>query len=370
MENERKWRKIRFARNLAAMIEGSGLDRKTFAAKAKVPYPWLQRATTGGITRLDRRGRKHLDTIARWFGLPKPDRLWDRDFVPPSPWNSREARATRIAEDLRRLILEQGEEAEPLKTILRLIQEAKGEGEAKGPPVGPTDRMPSGRAPEHPPRPASPHPEHRIETLDLSAAVPKSGAEIPTRPRGMRELDHGRSGADAGRRDGSAASPSAALLGKPMGESSRRLAAIHRRNTMRRWEELRSVRSVGQAEPGAPGVGGCVECGRPSEGRCCRCGGPLCDDCLALGRACEECTPAWGDGPHAEGRETFCGYCGREDVATACDECGEAMCQECAERGANSGDDLYCEGCAVLVPLIRSLDMGFQDSGEDELEEA
>lgn len=124
MENQRKWRRIRFARNLAALIEGSGLNRTEFAAKAGVPYPWLQRATTQGITRLDRRGRAHLDTIARWFGVRDLERLWDRDFVAPPPWNTREARAGRFAEDLRRLILERGEEAEPVRTVLRLIREA------------------------------------------------------------------------------------------------------------------------------------------------------------------------------------------------------------------------------------------------------
>jgi hypothetical protein len=125
MENERKWRKIRFARNLSALIEGSGMNRKVFAGRAGVPYPWLQRATTGGISRLDRRGREHLDTIARWFGLPDVERLWDRDFVAPPPWGTREARATRHAEDLRRLVLDRGEDAEPVRTVLRLIREAQ-----------------------------------------------------------------------------------------------------------------------------------------------------------------------------------------------------------------------------------------------------
>ena len=128
MENERKWRKIRFARNLSALIEGSELNRKEFAGKAGVPYPWLQRATTGGITRLDRRGREHLDTIASWFGLTDVERLWDRDFVAPPSWGTREARATRIAEDVRRLVLERGEDAEPVRTVLRLIREAQAEG--------------------------------------------------------------------------------------------------------------------------------------------------------------------------------------------------------------------------------------------------
>lgn len=126
MENERKWRRIRFAGNLRALIEGTGLNRKQFAERAEVPYPWLQRATTSGVTRLDHRGREHLDRIARWFGLPEVERLWDRDFVAPSPWNTREARATRIGDELRRLVLERGEEAEPVRTVLKLIREAKG----------------------------------------------------------------------------------------------------------------------------------------------------------------------------------------------------------------------------------------------------
>jgi hypothetical protein len=132
LENERKWRKIRFARNLAALIEGTGLSRTQFAERSKVPFPWLQRATTGGITRLDRRGREHLEKVARWFGLPELRRLWDRDFVAPPPWGTREARATRLAEDLRRLVLERGEDAEPVKTVLRLIREAQA-AQAEGP---------------------------------------------------------------------------------------------------------------------------------------------------------------------------------------------------------------------------------------------
>ncbi|QDV36981.1 hypothetical protein [Tautonia plasticadhaerens] len=126
MENERKWRKIRFARHLSGLIKGTGLSRTQFAERAKVPFPWLQRATTEGITRLDCRGREHLDKIARWFGVNDVDRLWDRDFVAPPPWNTREARAGRFAEDLRRLVLERGEDAEPVRTVLRLIREAGG----------------------------------------------------------------------------------------------------------------------------------------------------------------------------------------------------------------------------------------------------
>ena len=111
---------------------GHRASRTQFAEKAEVPFPWLQRATTQGITRLDRRGREHLDMIARWFGLPDAERLWDRDFVPPPPWGTREARATRFAEDLRRLVLERGEDAEPVRTVLRLIREAQA-AQAEGP---------------------------------------------------------------------------------------------------------------------------------------------------------------------------------------------------------------------------------------------
>ncbi len=139
MEDERKWRRTRFASNLSALIEGSGLNRKQFAEKAEVPYPWLQRATTGGITRLDRRGREHLARIARWFGLPEATRLWDRDFEAPPPRDTREGRATRIAEDLRRLLVERGEETEPLKTIIRLIGEAKEGVRAEDPSRSPAD---------------------------------------------------------------------------------------------------------------------------------------------------------------------------------------------------------------------------------------
>ena len=127
MENERKWRRIRFARNLSALIEGTGMSRTRFAEKAEIPFPWLQRATTEGITRLDHRGRAHLDVIARWFGLANAERLWDRDFTAPPPWGTREARATRFAEDLRRLVLERGEDAEPVRTVLQLIREAQEE---------------------------------------------------------------------------------------------------------------------------------------------------------------------------------------------------------------------------------------------------
>jgi hypothetical protein len=110
------------------------MSRTRFAEKAEITFPWLQRATTAGITRLDRRGREHLDKIARWFGLADADRLWDRDFVAPPPWGTREARAGRFAEDLRRLVLERGEDAEPVRTVLRLIREAR-TSDAEGPPA-------------------------------------------------------------------------------------------------------------------------------------------------------------------------------------------------------------------------------------------
>jgi len=123
MENKRNWRKMRFARNLNKIIKDSGLDRKTLAAKINVPYPWLQRATTKGITRLDRRGREHLDKIATNFGISDADGLWDRDFEAPSP-SSAEARATHVAEQLRQLALALDENEKPLKTILRHLGEA------------------------------------------------------------------------------------------------------------------------------------------------------------------------------------------------------------------------------------------------------
>lgn len=126
MENDKKWRKLRFARNLKALIEGTGMTRTQFAERAQIPFPWLQRATTEGITRLDHRGRAHLEVIARWFKLADAERLWDRDFIAPPPWGTREARAIRLAEDLRRLILEQGEDVEPSRSIVRLLEEAAG----------------------------------------------------------------------------------------------------------------------------------------------------------------------------------------------------------------------------------------------------
>jgi hypothetical protein len=126
VENDKKWRKLRFARNLKALIEGTAMTRTQFAERAQIPFPWLQRATKEGITRLDHRGRAHLEVIARWFKLEDAERLWDRDFIAPPPWGTREARAIRLAEDLRRLILEQGEDGEPAKSIVRLLEETSG----------------------------------------------------------------------------------------------------------------------------------------------------------------------------------------------------------------------------------------------------
>jgi hypothetical protein len=126
VENDKKWRKLRFAGNLRALIEGTGMTRTQFADRVQIPFPWLQRATTEGITRLDHRGRVHLEAIARWFKLADAERLWDRDFIAPPPWGTREARAIRLAEDLRRLILEQGEDVEPSRSIVRLLEEAAG----------------------------------------------------------------------------------------------------------------------------------------------------------------------------------------------------------------------------------------------------
>ena len=369
MENVRNWRRIRFAGNLKALIEGSGLNRKQFAEKVDVPYPWLQRATTGGITRLDRRGREHLDRIAKWFGLAEADRLWDRDFVAPPPWNSREARATRIADELRRLLVERGEEAEPLKTIIRLIGEVNEGVRADDLSRSPIDLLRidgTGRedwivvdGPASWEGPAGPAPQ-----LDSEEWTTSHGSEQPS-----RMIEEARA-IDLANRTGSASTSDPVQQGhapgKPTGAVAIRLAAIHRRNTKRRWEEIRRSRISGPTPSGSHTYRRCIECWRPSEGRCWRCGEPLCDDCLALGRACEGCTPDWDDALTAESQVPFCGYCGREEVTTACHECGERLCPECAERGAYSGDDFFCEGCTVPIPSMIMPSPGIRDSGEDE----
>ncbi|WP_165252063.1 hypothetical protein [Paludisphaera soli] len=96
--------KKRFARNLDKLLAARNLTRKEAAEWAQVPYQWLRRAVTEGISRPETRNIAHLKALADRLGLSSPDRFWDRSlYVEPIP-DSIEDEADRLAELMRKYV--------------------------------------------------------------------------------------------------------------------------------------------------------------------------------------------------------------------------------------------------------------------------
>ena len=97
-------RKKRFARNLDKLLEARRLGRKEAAEWAGVPYQWLRRAVTEGISRSEARNIAHLQALADYLGISSPDRFWDRGlYVDPAP-DSIEDEADRLGELMRKYV--------------------------------------------------------------------------------------------------------------------------------------------------------------------------------------------------------------------------------------------------------------------------
>lgn len=75
-------RSEQFKKNLRTLIEISGMTQKAFAEQAGVPYNWMQKSCTDGISRLNTENNGHvksigyLKLICMFFGLAKIEILW------------------------------------------------------------------------------------------------------------------------------------------------------------------------------------------------------------------------------------------------------------------------------------------------------
>lgn len=100
-----RYRKRRFAKNLDALLTAHCVTRKEAAADARVPYQWLRRAVSEGISRPDKRSKGHLEALARSLGLANVEHFWDRDLYIPPPPSSIKHVADRIGESMREFVL-------------------------------------------------------------------------------------------------------------------------------------------------------------------------------------------------------------------------------------------------------------------------
>lgn len=68
----------KFAANLRALIESTGLSKKEVAESAGVDYKWLRRISTQGLKRANKRSADDLERLAAWFGV-RDSELWTGD---------------------------------------------------------------------------------------------------------------------------------------------------------------------------------------------------------------------------------------------------------------------------------------------------
>lgn len=117
-----RYRKQRFSRNLKALLEARCVTRKEAAAGAQVPYQWLRRAVSEGISRPDKRNKGHLAALVRYFELTSVERLWDRNlYVPPPPSSIKDV-ADQLGELMREFVLVVGAEDALLREVRKQIE--------------------------------------------------------------------------------------------------------------------------------------------------------------------------------------------------------------------------------------------------------
>lgn len=78
IEDMREDWSAKFAANLRALIESTGLSKKEVAESAGVDYKWLRRISTQGLKRKNERSADDLERLAAWFGVTD-DELWTGD---------------------------------------------------------------------------------------------------------------------------------------------------------------------------------------------------------------------------------------------------------------------------------------------------
>ncbi len=69
-------RKRMFAKNLDALLEVTGMQRKEAAEQIGLPYKLIRRLVSSGVSRVDARNEDNLEKIVAYFGLSGPDELW------------------------------------------------------------------------------------------------------------------------------------------------------------------------------------------------------------------------------------------------------------------------------------------------------
>ena len=91
-----------FAKNIDRLLDLIGADRKQAAGMVGVPYKWLWRMATNGITRIDDRHRPNLQKLAEFFLVPSVNDFWQVGLLYGLISTEPLFRA-RFAESLRRL---------------------------------------------------------------------------------------------------------------------------------------------------------------------------------------------------------------------------------------------------------------------------
>lgn len=74
-------RKAAFSQNLNLLLELTDSNRKETAQEAGVPYKWLRRMVSQGISRSDERSKQFLDQLVDYFALPCVEHLWRDGLV-------------------------------------------------------------------------------------------------------------------------------------------------------------------------------------------------------------------------------------------------------------------------------------------------
>ena len=91
-----------FAQNVDRLLDLIGADRKQAAGKVGVPYKWLWRMATKGITRIDDRHRPNLQKLAEFFLVQSVNDFWQVGLLLPAHLHRPPFR-DRFTESLRRL---------------------------------------------------------------------------------------------------------------------------------------------------------------------------------------------------------------------------------------------------------------------------
>jgi DNA adenine methylase len=102
------------ARNLDALLAAHALGRNELADRLGVPAKWVRAVVSAGVGRTERRNADYLRSVAEFFGLPKPEVLWQPDLVhfrinlnaPPLPPDT--DRPQTFARNLDRLLASKG----------------------------------------------------------------------------------------------------------------------------------------------------------------------------------------------------------------------------------------------------------------------